>query len=83
LRQRSDRPKLAAALGHAKAIGWTSIPRSTHHDALYEDLDEAAAVLAAFIEVTGLPKPSIIVCTGGGLQPYWCMLRELTPHEWR
>jgi hypothetical protein len=49
----------------------------------YKDLTEAAEALAAFIKAAGLPRPSMIVCSGGGLQPYWVMSRALTPDEWR
>jgi hypothetical protein len=55
----------------------------THDDAEYEDLPQAAAALADFVKAAGLPRPSIIVCSVGGLQPYWCMSRALTPDEWK
>ena len=32
---------------------------------------------------TGLPKPSMVVGSGGGLHVYWTLMRALSPDEWR
>jgi hypothetical protein len=63
---------------------WLDIDtKLTHSDAEYKDLPEAAAALAAFWKAVSLPKPSMIVCTGGGFQAYWCVSRALTVDEWK
>ena len=47
------------------------------------DLNEAAVALADFIKAIGLPKPTIMVASGGGLHVYWVVSRALTPDEWK
>lgn len=49
----------------------------------YESMGDATAALGVFLQATGLPKPSIIVASGGGLQPYWVLAKQLTIEEWR
>jgi hypothetical protein len=49
----------------------------------YADIPSAAAALSAFIKAVGLPKPSMMVSTGGGLHIYWVVARALTPDEWK
>ncbi len=48
----------------------------------YESKTEFVTALAAFLKATGLPKPTIIVSSGGGFHMYWTLLRALTPQEW-
>lgn len=48
----------------------------------YSDFDEAAEALKAFIATMGLPTPSIVVISGGGMHVYWTLSRALTPDEW-
>ncbi len=36
-----------------------------------------------FSKAAGLPTPSAIVGSGGGLQPYWIDKVAMTPEEWR
>jgi hypothetical protein len=48
----------------------------------YDTKEEAIAALVDFIQKTGLPKPSVIVSTGGGLHIHWVMDRALPPAEW-
>lgn len=49
----------------------------------YADLNEAADALGAFIKVMNLPKPSMIVSSGGGLHVYWTLSRALPLYEWQ
>ena len=49
----------------------------------YANLNEAVVALAGFLKATGLPKPSIMVASGGGLHVYWVVSRALTPDEWK
>lgn len=48
----------------------------------YTDLIEAAVALEGFLAQTGLPKPSAMVASGGGLHVYWTFDRALMPAEW-
>lgn len=48
----------------------------------YPTMREALTALKAFIAAVGLPKPSIMVTSGGGLHVYWVFNRALTPEEW-
>lgn len=49
----------------------------------YPDVKTAVAALAEFLKATGLPKPTMVVGSGGGMHVYWCMSRALMPHEWQ
>jgi len=49
----------------------------------YADLGEAVAELGRFLRETNLPKPSVIVKSGGGLHVYFTLARALTVEEWR
>jgi hypothetical protein len=49
----------------------------------YTSVDEAAAALAKFLAATGMPKPTMIVSSGGGFHVYWTLMRALTPAEWQ
>src|SRR5690606_4407748 len=48
----------------------------------YDTMQEFAAAFADFLKATGLPKPTIIVNSGGGFHIYWCLQRALTTEEW-
>ena len=49
----------------------------------YDTPDDAIAALGNFLKETDLPKPSLIVSSGGGLHVYWTMMRPLTMAEWQ
>lgn len=49
----------------------------------YPTFGEAVDALGTFIKATGLPAPSMIVNSGGGLHVYWVISRALTPTEWQ
>jgi len=49
----------------------------------YDTLEEALAAFSAFIAIVGLPKPSVIVKSGGGFHIYWTFDRALTINEWQ
>ncbi len=49
----------------------------------YGTVDECVEALAKFIKDSGMPKPSIVVHSGGGFHVYWVVSRALTPDEWR
>jgi hypothetical protein len=48
----------------------------------YDTRDEAIVALAKFIKGTGLPKPTVVVSTGGGYHVHWVVDRPLPPAEW-
>jgi hypothetical protein len=43
---------------------------------------DAVTALEKFRVAVGLPKPTMVVHSGGGLHVYWCVSRALTPDEW-
>jgi hypothetical protein len=49
----------------------------------YPDLTQAVTALADFLMGTGLPKPTMIVSSGGGMHVYWTLVRALTVAEWQ
>ncbi|MGO9401564.1 MAG: primase-helicase family protein [Xanthobacteraceae bacterium] len=48
----------------------------------YKDVNEAHAAVTEFVGKTGLPPPSALVGSGGGLHVYWISDRPLTIDEW-
>lgn len=48
----------------------------------YDNQAEAARELTRFLKEVQLPRPSIIVGSGGGMHVYWVFERALTPAEW-
>lgn len=48
----------------------------------YESKEAFGAALVEFLKATGLPRPTIIVSSGGGFHMYWCLMRALTIEEW-
>jgi hypothetical protein len=49
----------------------------------YATLEEALHALTEFANAFGLPPPSALVGSGGGLHVYWSSDKPLTPDEWR
>ncbi len=49
----------------------------------YVDEKEATANLIRFLGETKLPRPTIVVGSGGGLHVYWVIDRALTALEWQ
>jgi len=48
----------------------------------YASWDELVSALAMFLYKTGIPKPTMMVNSGGGVHVYWVMDRALTRDEW-
>ena len=48
----------------------------------YTTPKEAVTALGNFIKASGMPKPSMVVSSGGGFHVYWFVNRALTPAEW-
>lgn len=49
----------------------------------YTTMEEAWAAFIAFRAKVGLPAPSAVVNSGGGLHIYWISDAPLTPEDWR
>ena len=49
----------------------------------YASQQEAAAALGKFLKESGMPRPTMIVGSGGGFHCHWIVSRALTPHEWK
>jgi len=49
----------------------------------YETHADALAALMKFIKDAGLPRFTLLVNSGGGLQPYWTLGSALTKEEWQ
>jgi hypothetical protein len=49
----------------------------------YENLPEAVKALTTFRKEVGLPPPSAVVKSGGGLHVYWISKSPLTPDRWK
>jgi hypothetical protein len=67
-----------------KAI-WLDVDgnKASEPDKGYASLPEAQAAVTKFVADAGLPEPSAIVMSGGGLHVYWISDKPLTPDEWR
>ena len=55
-------------------------PDSPNH---YPTLAEAIASLLWFCDKVGIPRPSILVASGGGLHGYWLSNRVMLVEEWQ
>jgi hypothetical protein len=49
----------------------------------YDTYNDAINAIAGFLEATGLPKPSMIVKSGGGLHIYFTFTHPLSREEWQ
>jgi hypothetical protein len=57
----------------------TGQPETKH----YDTAAEAWAAISAFRKKVGLPAPSAVVNSGGGLHVYWISDQPLAPADWR
>lgn len=48
----------------------------------YQTPEEAVIETMKFVKAVDLPKPTMVVNSGGGFHFYWCIDRALTPTEW-
>lgn len=48
----------------------------------YDTQGEAVAALGKFLEATGLPRPNVVVATGGGMHVYWVLDKAIDPAAW-
>ena len=73
--------RLAANALHLKSF-FIDIDYGKADGSSYATAEEAIVELMKFIGVVKLPKPTMIVSTGGGFHVYWCVSSALTPDEW-
>lgn len=48
----------------------------------YSSMPELTAELGRFLKETGLPRPTMMVMTGGGVHVYWTLAEPLSIDEW-
>lgn len=48
----------------------------------YENLKELSAALAKFLIDTGLPRPTMMVFSGGGMHVYWTLMTPVSLEQW-
>lgn len=72
----------AANATWVKAI-WIDIDVKPRDDKHYQTQEAAIAALDGFVVRVGLPPPSAVINSGGGLHVYWLSDKPLTPNEWR
>lgn len=49
----------------------------------YDDLKSAVAALGEFIRTVDMPRPTMLVGSGGGVHAHWELDRALTPADWQ
>jgi hypothetical protein len=71
----------------AHATGLVCVPMDLDvkpgSDKHYQSIPEALAALFTFCDETGIPRPALVVVTGGGVHAYWLSNRVLTVEEWQ
>jgi hypothetical protein len=73
--------KSGAAAVALKSI-WVDIDVQAGDPKYYHTEAEALKAILLFAKKVGLPDPSAIVRSGGGLHVYWISREALTPQEW-
>lgn len=48
----------------------------------YSSMAELSAALGSFLKNSGMPRPTMMVMTGGGVHVYWLLLKPLEINEW-
>jgi RecA-family ATPase len=62
---------------------WVDIDVDPDDPKKYASLAEAIAAVFWFCDQLGIPRPSILVASGGGLHAYWLSDRTLSVDEWQ
>ena len=65
------------------AAGLVCIPMDTDIGKHYPTMAEAIAAVFHFCDSIGIPRPSIVVASGGGVHFYWLSDRVLPVNEWQ
>lgn len=48
----------------------------------YDDAKQMSAAFSKFLKDTGLPKPTLMVFSGGGMHVYWTLAEAITVDKW-
>lgn len=48
----------------------------------YDTKEDMSKAISAFLRDTGLPKPTVMVFSGGGIHIYWVLMEALTIDKW-
>ena len=67
----------------AVSSAWMDLDVDPDDDSKYGSVEEAIAALYNFCTLVGIPKPSLIVASGGGIHAYWFSEYVLTVAEWQ
>lgn len=59
------------------------IGKEGHSKDGYVSIQEAFRALAELIRQTGLPKPTYVVTSGGGIHVYWTLAEAMPADEWK
>jgi hypothetical protein len=73
--------RLAANALYQKSL-WIDVDVDANDPKKYPSIEEALKALLLFAKTVGLPTPSAIVYSGGGMHVYWISKTPLTPQEW-
>lgn len=49
----------------------------------YPDQASATTALVEFLKATGMPRPTLVVGSGGGMHVYWTLSEALHPAKWK
>lgn len=49
----------------------------------YQDQKSATTALVEFLKDSGMPRPTMIVASGGGMHVYWTMSEAVSPARWK
>jgi predicted P-loop ATPase len=71
-----------AANALAQKSIWVDIDVGPDDPKKYATVEEALAAILLFQKTVGLPPPSAIVFSGGGIHVYWISKTALTPEQW-
>ena len=63
--------------------GWFDLDFKLNNPNNYASLTEAIAAVFRFCDELGIPRPSLIVFSGGGLHVYWLSTVMLTVEDWQ
>jgi hypothetical protein len=62
---------------------WIDVDIKPNNPKCYPDINTALAALQAFVQKVGLPPPSAVVRSGGGLHVYWISREPMATDVWR
>lgn len=85
---RRGNPKAIRLAANATAVKslWIDVdvgPSEPGKKPKYPDIKTALTEVLKFVRIVGLPQPSAIVYSGGGIHFYWISKDPLTPQEWQ